>query len=85
MKTSLSLTDRIINTLEVIGRQRVLSELRTLSESRLTELGYSRQKLEQGISAWPWRAEAEVEPLPLRESATVAPSSNGNSQLPRVA
>lgn len=36
-------------------KERVRRELLQRSDRSLIDLGFSRQKLEQGVAAWPWR------------------------------
>ena len=41
---------------ENAGRIRALHELRNLNDDVLKDVGISRALLNQGVSAWPWRA-----------------------------
>jgi len=45
------------------GRARVRRELLNLSERSLTDAGFSRELLEAGVSAWPWRVNQDTDPL----------------------
>ncbi len=54
---------RFMNTLmearEKAARARIRQYLRGLSDRALEDMGFSRDLLEQGPQAWPWRAPAE--------------------------
>lgn len=57
MKNKLSIAKKILNTFELIGRNRVRHELLMMSDRNLKDIGFSRELLEKGVSAWPWRVE----------------------------
>lgn len=41
------------------GRVRARQELMRMSERQLTDFGFSRELLMEGVSAWPWRVESD--------------------------
>src|SRR5215813_10223396 len=43
-----------------LRRSRARHELLQLDDRRLADIGYSRDLLEAGVSAWPWRLPAEA-------------------------
>jgi uncharacterized protein YjiS (DUF1127 family) len=45
------------------GRARVRRELLSLSDRALADSGFSRELLEAGVSAWPWRIAEDLEPI----------------------
>lgn len=50
----------VFNALEMAGRARTLSQLETMSDRALEDLGFSRLLMNQGVSAWPWKKDQEV-------------------------
>lgn len=46
------------------GYSRTASELLTYSDKHLADIGISRELLEQGATAFPWRAEVETQVIP---------------------
>jgi len=58
------------NALETQGRYRTLKVLRGMSPRQLEDFGISVELLEQGVSAWPWRApEEKIDFLTLKLSS----------------
>jgi len=55
-----TVSDAIFAAFEKSGRRKALAELNTLSDQTLENLGISRSLLSQGISAWPWKSDMEV-------------------------
>lgn len=55
MKTTRSIMQRILNLFELMGRERVRKELLNMTPHQLKDVGFSRDRLERGISEWPWR------------------------------
>ena len=53
----MNILDRIIKSFEIAGRARTLQILRGLSDRQLADAGISRELLNQGRTAWPWRVE----------------------------
>lgn len=51
------LSSSIMTAFELSGRSKTLSHLSTLSNSQLEDLGFSRELMAQGISAYPWKAQ----------------------------
>lgn len=51
---------KIAAVFEVSARARVARELLALSDKQLMDLGFSRAKLRQGVSAHPWKMDAPV-------------------------
>lgn len=63
MSNQVSLFKRVVNTL-IEARERAVQRhvrqyLRGLSDRQITDMGFSRELLEQGPKAWPWRAPVE--------------------------
>ena len=54
------LSDVVLVAFEKSGRRKALAELSTMSDRTLEDLGISRALLSQGISAWPWRSNMEL-------------------------
>ena len=55
-----------------VGRKRALEFLLNSSDRVLEDAGFSRELLEKGVRAWPWRneqAEAELQPVMFDELA----------------
>ena len=52
-----SLVNQLVNLVNYIARSRTARELRYMTDSRLTDLGLSRFKLEQGAAGYPWKLE----------------------------
>jgi uncharacterized protein YjiS (DUF1127 family) len=46
-------------TLRNFGRNRLRSQLLSCSDHVLEDMGFSRELLLQGVSAWPWRLDGE--------------------------
>lgn len=61
------------------GRARVRRELLSLSDRLLADAGFSRELLEAGVSAWPWRVNEDTGPLNL---AALAESDRDVHPLP---
>ena len=51
------LSNSIVTAFELSGRAKTLSHLNTMSNSQLEDLGFSRELMAQGISAFPWKAQ----------------------------
>jgi len=51
------LSSTIMTAFEIAGRSKTLSSLNSLSDSQLDDLGFSRELMAQGISAYPWKAQ----------------------------
>jgi uncharacterized protein YjiS (DUF1127 family) len=45
------------------GRARIRRELLSLSDRSLVDAGFSRELLEAGVSAWPWRVNQDIGPI----------------------
>lgn len=48
------------NALVLTGRARARTELLRLNDRRLLDAGFSRELLESGVAAWPWRSDADT-------------------------
>lgn len=51
------LSSSVMNALELSGRSKTLSYLKTLSDANLEDLGFSRELMSQGLAAYPWKAQ----------------------------
>jgi len=81
----MNILDRIINSFEVAGRARTLQILRGLSDRQLDDAGLSRELLNQGLRAWPWRVVEETTHFDLatvRKVPSIKPAVNHASNLP---
>jgi uncharacterized protein YjiS (DUF1127 family) len=63
----------ILAALERQGRARTLALLRGMDPRSLSDMGFSPALLRQGVRAWPWRVEEDVE-------ATGSPTKAGASR-----
>jgi len=45
----------VFEAMELVGRSKVLVELKRMSPSFLRECGFSPELLREGLNAWPWR------------------------------
>ncbi len=79
MTNKLSIAKKILNTLELIGRNRVRHELLMMNDRNLKDIGFSRELLEKGVSAWPWRVET-VEADVLQPEFKQQPAASDFSQ-----
>lgn len=61
MATATGFFSRLAEALETVGRERARRELLNLNDRYLEDLGFSRELLEEGVNAWPWRVSAEQE------------------------
>ena len=59
----MSFFSKISKALELAGRAKTLSYLNTMSQSQLDDLGFSRELMSQGVSAFPWKAH-DLDSLP---------------------
>lgn len=50
-----NVVDGLANFFELTGRARLRRELLQYSNRTLEDMGFSRELLEAGIEAWPWR------------------------------
>ncbi|WP_455375559.1 DUF1127 domain-containing protein [Kaarinaea lacus] len=46
-----------------VGRARARRELLSMSDRSLADIGFSRELLEIGVSAWPWRLNQDIGPI----------------------
>ena len=60
MSISNILSNVVLASFEKSSRRRALAELSTQSDRSLEDLGISRALLSQGIAAWPWKNEVEI-------------------------
>ncbi|MEM7406093.1 MAG: hypothetical protein AAF458_12415 [Pseudomonadota bacterium] len=85
MNWLISLYDAASETLILSGRARVLSQLRQMDDAFLRAYGFSPEKVNKGVAAWPWRAEdPEAITEPNVVVAAIA-SNDHNADLPRAA
>ena len=60
MSTFKKLTSSIFHALELAGRAKTLGHLEGLSDRTLSDLGFSRTLMSQGVSAWPWKSDQVI-------------------------
>ena len=53
----------VTTAFELSGRAKTLSYLNTMSDSQIEDLGFSRELMAQGLSAYPWKTQ-DVDNLP---------------------
>lgn len=63
-----SLGTSFANYFTLIAHARTRKELLTYSDRFLADTGFSRDLLEQGVSAWPWRVSDGATELPAMQS-----------------
>ncbi|MCB1755304.1 MAG: hypothetical protein KDJ38_07265 [Gammaproteobacteria bacterium] len=86
MKSKLTVSERLMNLFELMGRARVRQELLKMNPRLLVDLGYSLPLLKSGVSAWPWRAEDDYLQPPLSfDNRPQAQTLAQPAPLPRVA
>jgi len=80
----MNIFDRIIKSFELSGRARTLQILRGLSDRQLDDAGLSRELLNQGLKAWPWRVEetTSLDLAAVRKVSAIKPAVNNSSNLP---
>ena len=61
MKFLKNLIEAMQFAIEMRARSLALEEFRRMSDRQLYDIGISRDLLEWGVGAWPWRNEVEVE------------------------
>ncbi len=59
MKNILGWKQRISDSIELRCRTTALNTLMAMPDHQLQETGISREKLEQGLKAWPWHVESK--------------------------
>ena len=52
--------DVFIDARERSIKRRVREQLLAMSDRQLKDMGFSREQISRGISAWPWRAPVEA-------------------------
>ena len=75
MKWHERLSGSLLKAIERSGRMRALTVLRRMDPKSLREAGFSPELIQQGVGAWPWRADTIEAP----------PSSNVESETARHA
>lgn len=70
---------------EKYGQQRVRNELLAMSDRQLTDLGYSRELLRQGVDYWPWRLEKAVVHSQARKFTTTVASTQPSANQEKAA
>lgn len=55
-----TLSDVVLDAFEKSGRRKALSELNKMGDRTLEDLGISRALLSQGVVAWPWKSNMEL-------------------------
>lgn len=51
-----TLSDVVLAAFEKSSRRKALTELNTMSDRTLEDLGISRSLLSQGVQSWPWKS-----------------------------
>lgn len=72
LHTAKKLADRYNGYMINLGKKRALEVLLNTSDRMLEDAGFSRELLEQGVKAWPWKLqhdEQQLEPLGFEELA----------------
>jgi len=64
-----SIVDDLITARERSVRLRIRQQLGGLSDRQLADMGFSRELLEQGSEAWPWRAPVKPHGAPMLAAA----------------
>ncbi len=85
MNNKLTFIERLTQTFEAIGRERVRNRLLLMSDRKLEEMGFSLPLLLKGIEAWPWRLEQPKGDLLQQDFGKKLDSSAKPNELPRVA
>lgn len=69
--------DAFIEASVLNGKVRARNELLRMSDRQLTDFGFSKELLQAGVSAWPWRMEEETVNMPLQvDAARITISQN---------
>lgn len=55
-----ALVSQLVNLFNRVAQNRTAKELLNMTDSRLTDIGLSRFKLEQGAAAYPWKLEVNA-------------------------
>lgn len=76
MKNILGWKQRISDSIELRCRTTALNTLMAMPDRQLRETGISREKLKQGLNAWPWREESKSDDV--NHDSTI-------QELPKVA
>ena len=76
--------DTVQQTLTLSGRARVMSQLRQMDKEFLTEYGFDPDKLNDGLSAWPWGADAPREQAPAKATVTELPGKLADATDPTL-
>ena len=75
-----SIVDDLIEARERAVQLRIRQHLRGLSDRHLEDMGLSRELLEQGAEAWPWRAPVEPHGAPMLAAAMRGLNADGEAQ-----
>ena len=79
-----SFLERVMNCLiearERKARVDIRQHLRGLSDRHLEDMGLSRELINQGPKAWPWRAPVEPHDAPMLAAAMRGRKTEGQSQ-----
>ena len=84
MATASGFIARLTEVLESVGRERARRELLNLNDRYLADLGFSRELLEEGVQAWPWRISVEQEHY-VQPATAAEPTFRDNPTLAKVA
>lgn len=86
MSVFTSLKNSFLFTMELRGRRVAQQELLKLSDRQLEDFGISRYLLTEGVSAWPWKAESDVEAAfsSVKNTSAISVSDNAVDELMQV-
>lgn len=70
---------------EKYGQHRVRNELLAMSDRQLTDIGYSRELLRQGVDYWPWRLEKTIVHSEARKITTKIDSTHSSANQEKAA
>lgn len=84
MSNKTSFLGRVMNVLlearERKARVDISQHLNSLSDRHLEDMGFSRELINQGPKAWPWRTPAEPHGTPMLAAAMQARKAEGQTQ-----
>ena len=75
------IASRYNSYMTTMARARTLEVLLNSSDRLLDDAGFSRDLLEQGVAAWPWRIDDQAQELPPIVSNLATDPKTSNSEL----
>lgn len=81
-----SFIEKIATFYNRVAQNRTAKELLTMTDSRLTDIGLSRYKLEQGAAGYPWKLEVNAVVIDFTQakkpvSVKVTPATQSQEQV----